>query len=510
MLNTLKDWEKTLASVDDLSHDELLAVLPQARSAYAELMPSMVADSDLAESKRISAVIGKVIARVEQHLKRRQPESATESAVESEPKRKHSPRMRKGLITQRFVERLEAPKEGSRIEWDGQVPGFGVRITAAKVISFVLNYSIHRREHRYTIGRWPEWSADAARNEALDLRREIAEGKDPLHEKLLSRSERTVSDLAKEYLERHAEVHKRANTLRNDRQMLENLIKPRLGQLTLSGIGRRDIEALHQSLKATPYRANRVLSLLSSMFVKAMDWKWLLANPAKGIRRYHEDRRESWLTTDQLTGLDKALDSYGKDSADAIRLLILTGAREGEVLSAEWSQFDLERCVWTKPSHHTKEKKIEHVPLSSAALLVLNRMVKAKSSEFLFPGRKKEKARRTIRRPWVQSCRMAGLATEYKIQGKRKELTRWRPIVRIHDLRHTYASHLVSRGVSLPTVGRLLGHTQPQTTARYAHLSDESLRTATNGFGAMLYPQTSDVKEVPAKRKRKRVSARAA
>src|SRR2546425_8344484 len=112
-------------------------------------------------------------------------------------------------ITQRFVERLEAPKEGSRITFDGQIPGFGVRITASNVIAFVLQYSVHGRERRYTIGRWPEWSADAARNEALDLRREIAEGKDPLHERVLTRSERTVADLAQEYLERHAAVHKR-------------------------------------------------------------------------------------------------------------------------------------------------------------------------------------------------------------------------------------------------------------------------------------------------------------
>lgn len=414
--------------------------------------------------------------------------------------------MRKGIITQRFVERLEAPKEGNRVEWDGQIPGFGVRITAAKVISFVLNYSIHGRERRYTIGRWPEWSAKAARDEALELRRDIVDGKDPLHEKMLSRSERTVSDLAKEYLERHAEVHKRASTLRNDRAMLKGLIEPHIGQLSLSAVGRRDIEALHQSLKATPYRANRVLSLLSSMFNKAVDWGWLLVNPAKKIRRYHEDRREGWLTADQLAALDKALDDYGKESAEAIRLLILTGSRENEVLGAEWSQFDLERGIWTKPSHHTKEKKTEHVPLSSAALLVLKRMAEKKHDKFLFPGHGTKAARRSIRRPWVQACRMAGLATPYTIQGKRKELTRWRPIVRIHDLRHTFASHLVSRGASLPVVGRLLGHTLPSTTARYAHLADESLRSATNGFAAMLYPQGRDMKEAPAKGKRKRAN----
>ena len=415
--------------------------------------------------------------------------------------------MRKGVITQRFVERLEAPKEGSRIEWDGQVPGFGVRITAAKVISFVLNYSIHGRERRYTIGRWPEWSADAARSEALELRRDIADGKDPLHEKMLSRSERTVSDLAKEYLERHAEVHKRASTLRNDRAMLTGIIEPHLGQLSLSAVGRRDIEAVHQSLKATPYRANRMLSLLSSMFNKAIDWGWLLVNPAKKIRRFHEDRREAWLTAEQLAALDKALSDYGKDAADAIRLLILTGSRENEVLGAEWDQFDLQRGIWTKPSHHTKEKKTEHVPLSSAALLVLDRMTKKKRSKFLFPGHGTKEARKSIWRPWIQACRIAGLVTEYKIQGKRRELTRYRPIIRIHDLRHTFASHLVSSGASLPVVGRLLGHTLPSTTARYAHLADESLRTATNGFAAILYPQP-EAKEIPAKRKRRQATGR--
>jgi integrase len=414
--------------------------------------------------------------------------------------------MREGRITQRFVERLQAPKEGSIVEWDGQVPGFGVRITAAKVISFVLNYSIHGREHRYTIGRWPEWSAIAARNEALELRRGIAAGKDPLHEKFLRRSERTVSDLAKEYLDRHATVHKRPSSLRNDRSMLDGIILPRLGQLSLSAVGRRDIEAQHQSLKATPYRANRVLSLLSSMFNKAVDWEWLIKNPARKIRRFHEDRREAWLTADQLAALDKALDQYGKESAEAIRLLILTGSRENEVLGAEWNQFDLERGIWTKPSHHTKEKKTEHVPLSSAALLVLKRMAEKKRDKFLFPGHGTKKARRSIRRPWVQSCRMAGIAIPYTVQGKRKELTRWRPIVRIHDLRHTFASHLVSRGKSLPTVGRLLGHTMPSTTARYAHLADESLRAATNDFGDMLHPQP-EVKEEPAKKKRKRSKA---
>lgn len=388
-----------------------------------------------------------------------------------------------------MVERLTPPRDGSRIEYDKEIPGFGVRITAAGVISFVLNYRIFGRERRYTIGRWPEWTADAARNEALDLRKEISNGNDPLQERELSRGERTVKELADDYLKRHAEINKRASSLRNDKQMLNGIILPNLGQLRLSAVGRRDIETLHHSLKATPYRANRVLSLLSKMFFLAIEWKWLTANPAIGIPRYHEEKREMWLSKEQLDELEDALYKYPAPSAaNAIRLLILTGAREGEVLNAQWSEFDLKRATWTKPSHHTKQKKTETIPLSSVAVALLVAMEKKKTNSYLFPGagNRLGQARVSIRRAWVQVCKAAGLATPVKIPGKRKELTRYRPTVRIHDLRHTFASHLVSQGESLHIVGKLLGHTQPQTTARYAHLADESLRAAANRFGEIL------------------------
>jgi integrase len=367
-----------------------------------------------------------------------------------------------------MVECLKPPSEGNRIEYDREIPGFGVRITASGVISFVLNYHIHGRERRITIGRWPEWTANAARTEAIDLRQAIREGRDPLHDRELSRTERTFKSLADDYLERYATKNKRESSLRNDKQMLQAIIVPKVGQLPLSSIGRRDIEALHHSLKATPYRANRVLSLLSKMFSLATEWKWLTENPAIGIPRYHEDKRETWLNTEQLEKLHSALDSYPfQATADAIRLLILTGAREGEVLAATWDQFDLVRAIWTKPSHHTKQKKIEHVPLSVAALRVLKQMPTRKTGSYLFPGRGTGKARVSIRRAWVQVCKASGLITEVKLPGKRKELIRYRPTVRIHDLRHTFASHLVSTGESLHIVGRLwdiLNHKQRRAT----------------------------------------------
>jgi site-specific recombinase XerD len=358
-----------------------------------------------------------------------------------------------------------------------------VRITAAGVVAFILNYRIAGRERRYTIGRYPEWSADAARDEALELRAKIRKGLDPLQERASSRSEPLVSDLAHDYIERHALPHKRPGSIRNDRQMLDRIVLPRLGRHRVRAITHRDVQALHSSLRKTPYHANRVLSLLSKMFALAVDWGWCNDNPVEGVERFHEDRRETWLSEAQLIRLETALREYhDQEAADAIRLLILTGARSGELLKAEWPQFDLERGTWTKPSHHTKQNKIETVPLNRAAIAILADLAERRRSNFVFPGHE-QGARVTLRRPWIQVLKAAGLATAEPKQGKRRMLTRYRPVVRIHDLRHTFASHLVSRGESLHKVGRLLGHTQPATTARYAHLDDKALRDTANIFG---------------------------
>ena len=381
------------------------------------------------------------------------------------------------------VKKLTPPEHGNRVVWDNEIPGFGVRITSAGVKSFVLSYRIHGRKRRYTIGRYPELTTTAARDEAIELRQKIRKGQDPFEEKHRSDVEPTVYELAKQYLERHALPHKRTNGCHNDQRMIDGIIQPQLGSFRVKAVGKRDIEALHNSLRATPYRANRVRSLLSKMFALAMEWGWRLDNPVKGVPKFQEDRRERWLSVNELRNLNKALDSYADQSAaNALRLLILTGAREGEVLKADWEQIDLKRGVWTKPSHHTKQKKIEHIPLSKSAVTLLRKM-KPQTSGPLFPGSTGFAPRVTLRRPWVQVCKAAGLSHAVQMKGKRRLITRYKPGVRIHDLRHTYASHLVSNGTSLQIVGKLLGHTNPQTTNRYAHVADEALRDATNRFG---------------------------
>jgi integrase len=281
--------------------------------------------------------------------------------------------------------------------------------------------------------------------------------------------------------------------------MISSIITPKIGPLRLNAVGKRDIESLHASLKATPYRANRVLALLSKMFALAAAWGWRTDNPARGVPRFHEDKKERWLTTDELNRFMSALDEYSdQGAANALRLLVLTGARESEVLGADWSQFDLPRGIWTKPSHHTKQQRVERVPLSEAALRLLRRMHAKSSRGAMFPGANRGEARVTIRRPWVAACKAAGLVEEIEVVGKRmlrdgkpRMLKRYRPTLRIHDLRHSYASHLISSGVSLQIVGKLLGHTQASTTMRYAHVQDEAMRSATNQLTKILGAATT-------------------
>jgi integrase len=195
-------------------------------------------------------------------------------------------------------------------------------------------------------------------------------------------------------------------------------------------------------------------------------------NPAKGIARNAETKRKRYLKADELARLTAVLTKHGdKQAANIVRLLLLTGARSGEVLGARWEQFNLKTGVWVKPAATTKQKSEHEVPLSAPARQLLNELKKkaAKDAEFVFPGKGGIKHRTDLKKAWPAICKAA------EITG-----------LRVHDLRHSYASFLVSAGLSLPVIGALLGHTQPSTTARYAHLADDPLRKATETVGAII------------------------
>ena len=393
------------------------------------------------------------------------------------------PWTRDGPLTDRLVAALTPPDKGNTIRWDGQTPGLGVRVTAAGARAFVLRYrNANGRDTQLTIGSPPAWNVTKARKHAEALRYEIDLGADPLAEQKATRTAPTVSDLADRFEAEHL-PKRRPATVRDYQTMIRLYIRPELGRMKVTDVRSDDIERLHRKIaKRAPYAANRTVALLSKMFSLAVRWGLRRDNPVRGIERAPEHKRERFLSPAEIARLGQTLAAHSeRTSANAIRLLLLTGARRSEVLGATWDQFDIASGVWTKPAATTKKKKLHRVPLSAPALQLLTEMQAGFEKEnarrardgllplaALFPGHA-GKAISEIKKFWASVCRKAG------IQG-----------ARIHDLRHTHAAVLASAGLSLPIIGSLLGHSQPSTTARYAHLIDDTLRAATERAGAII------------------------
>lgn len=317
---------------------------------------------------------------------------------------------------------------------------------------------------------------------AEELRRQVDSGADPMSERHADRAAPTINDLADRFEAVHL-TKRRPATARDYAGLLRLYIRPQLGRLRVADLRHADVERLHHRIAQTaPYQANRAIAVLSKMLSLAMNWEMRSDNPVRGIERMPEEKRERFLTLAELARLGEALALHlERTSANAVKLLLLTGARRGEALTATWEQFDLTAGTWTKPAASTKQGKLHRVPLSAPALAVLTEMRAAADKEnerrrrdglpeaaHLFPG-KDGKPITDIKHFWVAVTRKANIVG-----------------VRIHDLRHTYASVLASSGLSLPIIGALLGHTQAATTQRYAHLMDDPLRAATERAEAII------------------------
>jgi integrase len=380
--------------------------------------------------------------------------------------------MAKQKLTKSAVEKL-APTDADYIVWDSSLPGFGVRVKPSGVKSYVVQYRNRQTgaSRRKTIGQHgPLLTFHQAHERARITLADALKGNDPIADVHAIRTAPTMKNLTTEYLEQHAIPKKRPRSVANDRSMIERIILPRLGSKKVSAVRSREIHALHVSMKETPHQANRVLALASKMFSLAMKWGWRSDNPVRGIERYPEEGRERWLSDDELGRLLNALSVHPNHrAANAVRFQLLTGARIGEVLSARWSDLDLSRGVWIKSSHHTKQKRTEHLPLSGSSLALLAEMrdQAEPAEQYLFPGNVPDKPLQGIKKFWRSITKQIGLEN-----------------YRLHDNRHTHASHLVSSGLSLEIVGQLLGHTNPLTTKRYAHLADDPLRAAAEKFGS--------------------------
>lgn len=370
-------------------------------------------------------------------------------------------------LTKRIVESIKPNKTEELLVWDSEIRGFGLRVYPSGRRTYFVQYrNEFQRTRRKKIGVHGHVTAEEAREIAKGLLGDVAKGGDPSQDIKSKRIKPSFADLAKEYLEVYAKTNKRPKSYREDQKMLEGIILKRWPDKKVEELTTQDIQHLHHELKDTPYMANRVRALLSKMLNIAIQWKWRTDNPVNGVQKYQEQKRNRWLDEDELEKLWGALEMHHNQSvAKAIWLLVLTGSRRNEVLSATWDQFDLDKGIWTKPAHTTKQNRMEHLPLSSRVITLLKGMKGNSKDKHLFPSKIPGQHLQDIKKSWSSIQKRAGLKN-----------------IRLHDLRHTHASHLVSSGLSLSIVGKLLGHTQASTTQRYAHLADAPLRQATELF----------------------------
>jgi integrase len=415
-------------------------------------------------------------------------------------------------LTDTAVKALPTPATGNKIHYDTELKGFGVRVTAAGARSFVLNYrTATGRERRFTIGSTSAWKVAAARAEAAALKQRVDRGEDPLEEIATARAAPTVADLCDRF---EAEVlpKRRPNTQESYRAQIKNYVRRHMRQMKVADVTFADVDGLHRKITAAgrPYSANRTIALLSKLFSLAIKWGYRADNPVRGVEKNAETKRKRYLSPVELASLTAALNAH-KDvqAANIIRLLLLTGARRNEVQSMRWADLNLTDGIWSKPGSTTKQRTDHVVPLSAPArqlLSDLRRDAEAAANkagrevgEYVFPGRYGSH-RSELKKDWAELCIAADIVSVTKEKdAKGKERIVKVPSARMHDLRHTYASVLASAGLSLPVIGALLGHSQPATTARYAHLLDDPLRAATERVAAVVMGGGKPAEVVPLK-----------
>lgn len=415
----------------------------------------------------------------------------------------------RGKITKRKVDELE-PGDRDVFLWDTELPGFGCKVTPKGGRIYVLQYSQAGRDRRITIGRHGiDLTAEQARVEAFRLRGLIAIGETPTGQATQRAEVITVAELGQRYLDEYAIPHKKPSGIAQDRRNLQNHVVPLMGKLRISAVERAEVARVMREVAAgktakdekTKHQgrrivrggeivANRVHALLSKMFALAEDWRLRPegSNPCRGVKRYTEHKVERFLSADELARLGAALTSEAAHavpmspsegrrgwrpptgtrvaSIAALRLLLLTGCRVGEVLSLRWENVNLERRLLLLSDSKTGAKPVF---LSTAAAELIGTLPRMAGTEYVFPGDRPGKPIVSLRKSWKRVCKIA------KIDA-----------LRLHDLRHSYASVGAADGLSLPVIGALLGHSQPATTARYAHLAASPLHEAADAIGARI------------------------
>lgn len=359
------------------------------------------------------------------------------------------------------IRRIKAPSKGYKLIRDDEITGLGLRVTANDARSFVLTYTIDGRQRRLTIGPWPEWTGTAARERAKDLRRQVDQGEDPLGTKQARRVAPTVEDIAKAYLDRHASKKKSGHILK---QYIERDILPQWKNLKAADIRRRDVQELVElKAQSAPIAANMLLSVISGLYNWAIEKDYdLEINPASRVRPPGEKTaRDRWLTQQEIRDVWTKLDTakMAPECRAALRLMLVTAQRSGEVLSIENSEADTETALWTIPATKAKNGMQHTVPLSSLAI----EQLPTRHEKWLFPS-------------WYTDRHMtvAGLSNAVAENREHFGIPHWTP----HDLRRTAATHMGRIGVNRFTISRILNHADKTVTAIYERHSYEAEKRA--------------------------------
>lgn len=397
-------------------------------------------------------------------------------------------------ITKRVVDQLQ-PGERDTFAWDSEVKGFGVRCRPSGAKFYILKTRVGGRQRWLTIGRHGSpWTADTARDEALRLLGQKASGKDPATERDNRKKAVSMKELGERFLADYVAHRVKPKTAKDYRHLVEKLLVPALGHHKIADLTRADVNRFHYDQRATPYLANRALAVLSKMLNLAEAWGLRddNTNPCRHVGKYRETKRERYLTNAELKRLGEALAKAEAANAEspyfiaAIRLLILTGARLAEITTLKWEHVDFEHHLLRLPDSKTGQKEIV---LNNAALDILRNVPRTMGNPHVIVGGRDGQHLVNMKGPWGRLRQEAGL------DG-----------LRIHDLRHSFASVAAGMGESLPVIGKLLGHTQAQTTARYAHLQMDPLRAASNAVGASIASAMKAVlTETTTKRRRVRL-----
>ncbi|MCJ2077619.1 site-specific integrase [Methylobacterium sp. E-016] len=383
--------------------------------------------------------------------------------------------------------------------WDSDLSGYGIRVRPNGAMSYIAVYRAgHGRKapvRKLTLCAVGKITPDEARSLARKALGSAAHGQDPAAEKAASCQSMTVSELAEAFLAEHVEPKRKAKTVEGYRHAIRSHVVPEIGTVKADQLTRAAVTKLHLKLKDRPSAANYVLAVVGSMYGFGQRCGYVPEghNPAERIDRYAEQSRERFLTSAELTRLGEAmreaetvglpweLDAhkpkskhaprvenrrtvFAPSAVAAVRLLLLTGCRLREILNLQWSYIDFERGMLFIPDSKTGRKP---VVLNAASLAILGAL--PQDGLYVVPGNDPKRPRHDLQRIWSSLTRRA------QLQG-----------VRLHDLRHTFASVGAADGLGLPIVGKLLGHAQAATTARYAHLDNDPVRRASERISSKI------------------------